>query len=688
MLNRTIRLARRPADAGPPDSNNVQELVDSEEFVAELTRTLAEGLEERGNFRCELLYDAEKTMLTAKQSLSDHAFPKATEEEKQALVFLIKARDKLRQVLPKSSPAALAALRKFDRTQAQKLRRPKDEAEEAEQLAARLRQLAQQEELVYATIASLTPPDENAPQQPPPTDSESQGGSQANTEPGEKEQPQSEDRADSQTGQTPRQPGADRGETPGQTPAQTPGQTPGQTSGQTPGQTGETGASEQSPSGERSPQDTGAGSEAQRPSSAEPDGGREEGPQGGPTPGDMERRELELLQRAIADEAYDIQRVMEGIDRLTELAQTRMQRAAGKAEQASGALARGATDEAREASREAGAMFGELAEHVEGLLGPEPAQRIAAARDLASQLAQLQRQLAGALAGSDPSAAAESSAPTGNRQPATQGRGPGAGGQRGDHQTAARLAQRGRTLEDVLRALTKFDDQARAELSRRVGQLVDEGKVTQTVKQMQAVERIARAGQWGQLRSETDEIARRLELLAGRLDALHRSVVAPRLEALIALEKRAAALQTKLATLDSQEAITRWHHDSAALSDDLVDQSAGSNELRAAGADLLDAMHGEGWADGYHVWDWELAGGGSYFAGPASYDRYLTEIVQQLQDQARELLLGDLISAEDEAVPPQYEQFVRRYFQVLSSTATQPRSAIQREAAGSHDRGN
>jgi hypothetical protein len=37
-----------------------------------------------------------------------------------------------------------------------------------------------------------------------------------------------------------------------------------------------------------------------------------------------------------------------------------------------------------------------------------------------------------------------------------------------------------------------------------------------------------------------------------------------------------------------------------------------------------------------------------------------------LQSQVYELLLGDLIAAGDEAVPPEYEKLVERYFQVLS----------------------
>lgn len=53
-------------------------------------------------------------------------------------------------------------------------------------------------------------------------------------------------------------------------------------------------------------------------------------------------------------------------------------------------------------------------------------------------------------------------------------------------------------------------------------------------------------------RAEAREIADRLELLAQRLEVLHRLVVAPRLEALIALERRAAALAERYFQVLSQ----------------------------------------------------------------------------------------------------------------------------------------
>ena len=70
---------------------------------------------------------------------------------------------------------------------------------------------------------------------------------------------------------------------------------------------------------------------------------------------------------------------------MSELARSRMSAAVKKAEETAGAFDRGQRGEAAKTAKEAAGMFSELAVHVEGLLGREAAQRLAAARDLAEQ---------------------------------------------------------------------------------------------------------------------------------------------------------------------------------------------------------------------------------------------------------------------------------------------------------------
>ncbi len=631
-LNRTVRLVRRPADAPSPDPEVIQSLIDSEDYLAETTRLLAEFLEKKGNFRCEFLYDAETLMLAAKESLSESALPKAAEEEREALTCLIKARDKLKQALPKCSPASLAEIRKFDRTQAQKLRRPKDRDEEAEELANRLKQLAEKEEIVYATIAALIPPEDQPPRQQPPTKTNDQGANTPSQTPSEQQSPNSEPQESSQQ--------------PSQSLAQT----------------------------------KSAGQEDR------------EGSEG--TPDEMDGGQLEQIQSEIVHEAYDIERAMQRIDGLSELARTRMDGATKKAEQVSSALSRGNSPEATEASRQASAMFSELAEHVEGLLSREAAQRIAKARDMASQLARREQKL-GDAAGSTPKSQGKSGAeqPNDSDQPGSsqqdgqqKGKGQEGEGQEGEGQSetgsgggsrggvnpdhelrdqAAGLAESGRTLEDVLRALAKESDEREpsgAGTAEKVARLMDELKVGDTVAQMQQLADQLKGGRHDQTRLEAEDISGQLEILAQRLEAVHRAVVTPRLHELIALEQRAAELREELKKLESEGDVSQWHRAADLLAQDLERLSTADR----AATDLLEAMRDEGWGGDLDRWNWDRVDGGPYYVGPGSYDSHLGLIIGELQLEARELLLSDLIAAGDESTPPEYKLMVERYFKVLS----------------------
>ena len=569
---------------------------------------MAEGYETGANFRCEFLFDAEKDMLAAVDSLSGTDFPPAILKEKDALANLIKARENLKQLLKKPDGQGKKARALSRAMEQQKLRRPKDSEEAAEQLAERLRQLENQEESVCASLSGKT--DSNAP---------------ANS----------------------KQPSEAAG-----------GTTPGKTKPSQPGE--------------------------QKDSQEQQATGDSEGTDGGRKPGDMDRGQVEELQREIVDEAYDLTQVMAGIEGLSELARTRMDGATEKAEQASSALARGNTPEATEASRQAGVMFGELAEHVEGLLAREAAQRIAKARDMASQLARREQKLGNA-AGATPKSQGKSGAdqPNGSDQPGSsqqdgQQKGEGqsetgsGGGSRGgvnpDHELrdrAARLAESGRTLEDVLRALAKESDEREpsgAGTAERVARLMDELKVSDTVAQMQQLADQLKGGRHGQVRLEAEDISGQLEILAQRLEAVHRAVVTPRLHELIALEKRAAALREGLKRLESEGDVSQWHRATDLLAQDLEKLSAADR----AASDLLEAMHEEGWGGDLDRWGWDRIDDGPYYVGPGSYDRHLGLIIGELQLEARELLLSDLIAAGDESTPPEYKLMVERYFKVLS----------------------
>ncbi len=110
-------------------------------------------------------------------------FAPAGQHQSEALALLIKAREALRVAFGKSPPSE--ATRRFDREQAQKLRKPKDQNEQAEMLASRLRQLAEEEEFVYATLGGV-PCEQGSP-----TKTTAQAQNAANSSSSPKTSPQS-----------------------------------------------------------------------------------------------------------------------------------------------------------------------------------------------------------------------------------------------------------------------------------------------------------------------------------------------------------------------------------------------------------------------------------------------------------------------------------------------------------------
>jgi adenine-specific DNA methylase len=133
-----------------------------EKDLATNVRETALGLEARGFDDTELFYQAETAMLAAVDSLSVGKWENATLQMKDALKALIEQRDRTVQAIMKNPQRAqVAAIRAFDRMQAQKLRRPKTDKEEARELIRRLEALAAEED---AVAKGLVPVDEsNAP---------------------------------------------------------------------------------------------------------------------------------------------------------------------------------------------------------------------------------------------------------------------------------------------------------------------------------------------------------------------------------------------------------------------------------------------------------------------------------------------------------------------------------------------
>jgi len=64
-------------------------------------------------------------------------------------------------------------------------------------------------------------------------------------------------------------------------------------------------------------------------------------------------------------------------------------------------------------------------------------------------------------------------------------------------------------------------------------------------------------------------------------------------------------------------------------------------------------------------WNWTL-GDRHYRIAPVSYVTALSSVSVLLQGKIQDLILKDIVSARDEATPPEFKELVDRYYEVLS----------------------
>src|SRR6185437_14776618 len=139
-LNQSIRLETRSKVR--LDLSQVEKTAAFENKLATQTHDLADFLIGLGVDGAAILSQAEEAMLSAADSLNGAKFPTAINQERDALRYLMEARNTVQQSLVKKPKAVRAQARAFDRLQRQKLRRPNEQAETLAQIAEELGKLA------------------------------------------------------------------------------------------------------------------------------------------------------------------------------------------------------------------------------------------------------------------------------------------------------------------------------------------------------------------------------------------------------------------------------------------------------------------------------------------------------------------------------------------------------------------
>ncbi|MDR3636296.1 MAG: hypothetical protein P4L84_21010 [Isosphaeraceae bacterium] len=641
-LNRGMRLAKhKPGNKTFPE--DPLKIATFEETLANQTREMTEGVEGIVGQRVEPLHAAEESMLAAVEALDRAKNAEAPEQMGDALRHLIEARESILQIIGDNAELA-QKLRQFDRTQIQKIRKPKKEEEDPEAIAERLEELAQQEDFVYATLAASAamPGDSQGEGQPAPKPQDK--GEQAT----EKAEPQEGQKADETAKEGPAEKGqASEGSVQGK------------------GQTGE--AEKPDGQGENGPEKKGEGDKQKKPErqgGANGEDPKDDANGGGP-PKDG-RREAKERQEKIADEARDLEAKLKKLDAVSDLAKARMTKAVEATEKVSGAMARGNTKEATETAKSGAFQLHELARQVKAEVAREVAEELAQARDIASELAEREAALAEM---SDPSSASGSTQ-SGKSQPG-QGEGIEKGNGKGgklaralaamgdltDAERLERLTEAGKTLEEILKGASQ---RAEGKAAERVRDALKETDATEVVERLERIGALFNGGEKPEAGKEAKELAKNLEVIAKQLDVLHQEIVSPRLAEMVEFDRRMAELVERMKTLKTDGQITEWHRDAAELVREMEKTGLGD-----AAAALQEAFAAGGWHDAAGSWHWAV-GPHDFRLVPEAYTRAINVVVHKIQDRIQDLLMKDLVSDRDEATPPEFKELVERYYEVLS----------------------
>jgi hypothetical protein len=122
---------------------------------------------------------------------------------------------------------------------------------------------------------------------------------------------------------------------------------------------------------------------------------------------------------------------------------------------------------------------------------------------------------------------------------------------------------------------------------------------------------------------------------------------------MVDLDRRVAELTAKLKTITTDAEIAEWRRLAADLVRDL--EKAGLTDAATA---LVNAFEAGGWHWGVGVEHFRTA--------PAGFTIALQSVSSLLQSKIQNLILKDMASARDEATPPQFNELVDRYYEVLS----------------------
>ncbi len=228
---------------------------------------------------------------------------------------------------------------------------------------------------------------------------------------------------------------------------------------------------------------------------------------------------------------------------------------------------------------------------------------------------------------------------------------------------ADQLAERGKTLQDVLNAIAQSTDPNDKDAVAKIQAITKEIDINKLVTEMGQVSNMIRSKKDDDAKLSSLDAAERLEIMAQRLDGAYRGIVAPQAEELRKLEQALADLREQLKELETPSQVATWHREARELLDKLdklgVNLKAREEleiEMKKAGFGVDDRVRRDV--------NWGLIDG--RYDTPVGYNTAIVHLQEDVQERIQALILGDLGNVSDDATPPKYQELVEKYYEVLS----------------------
>ena len=576
VLNRTRQMQRRDDRGKSIDTNAIDHLIGIQNETSEFAGFLGDearrieqqfGIPEEGRIS-ELMYAAQQAMLASVDSLASAEYDVAKLQEKDALQYLIDARQRIDMVAAQGNRGGFGAFLSASRRMMSRIRRPRTNQERAREIVRRLKRAAAEQEFIMEKMSDLVPPDM------PETQDETQP-ELASAEPEDLDEENDELALDDEE----------------------------------------------------------------------------------PSPDEL-RRQLEQQQTELVEDVHDIVGMIARLDQVSPLVEQRTQRAVSNADGVIGALERGDTLLAISNADQSSMAFRVLAENIAGITATEAALRIEIARDLGMLLTDELRALEGQLAAAQQSIDTFDLDPSQSSKREVELAEPLSRAARGQAEIA-------NTIEDVLDSI--LDPQQGIQdpedrMAKRLQEILEENKLAESIERLQQVSDLIDSLSWSIASVQSGDLADRFDAISQRLDAMHREILAPRVEQLRRLEQRLVEVRQRLTTIQTNDQINRWHLRASGVMEDIESANVALPQVKI----VREAMRSAGWgAGGEESWNWATSNDGR-LEPPADYDQSLGILIAEIQRQIRELSIRNSEIKNSGAVPPKYRHFVQRYFDLLS----------------------